>query len=435
MNRTDWKQTWAMVKQNKLFTAIYVGGTAIAIATMMVATIVYYVKIAPIYPETNRDRTLYFTTFSAKHKDPEYLNQWAFSYLAVKEWFYSLKNVEAVSATSSDVFTHDYVQPTDGSGDFEVRVEYTDPAFFQIYTFQFIEGKPFTEADLTSGLRSMVISDALARRLFGTDRGLVGQHFSLNDTDCRIVGVVKSASWLTQQSYAQVYAPYSVQSGYDAVINDPPQFGGFKIKMLVRDAVQEQALRREFAELVRKYNASSEDWAFDPGHQPYDHLTSVFHVNDMQSFSWGDVVRRYIGIFVVLLLVPALNLSGMIAGRMESRLPEMGIRKSFGASRGALLGQVMRENLLLTLAGGVLGLMLSWLMLVTCRNWIFALFDADPRVMLPGTEATVSGEMLLAPAVFIVAFLVCVALNLLSALLPALHSLRNPIVQSLNEKR
>lgn len=47
----------------------------------------------------------------------------------------------------------------------------------------------------------------------------------------------------------------------------------------------------------------------------------------------------------------------------------------------------------------------------------------------------VSGEMLLAPLVFVAALSFCVMLNLLSALLPAWHSLRRPIIQSLNEKR
>ena len=52
------KQAWNLMKQNKLFTGIYVVGTALAIATTMIMAIVYYVKIAPIYPEVNRDRTL-----------------------------------------------------------------------------------------------------------------------------------------------------------------------------------------------------------------------------------------------------------------------------------------------------------------------------------------------------------------------------------------
>ena len=53
------KQSWNLMKQNKLFTGIYVTGTALAIATTMIMAIVYYVKIAPVYPEVNRDRTLY----------------------------------------------------------------------------------------------------------------------------------------------------------------------------------------------------------------------------------------------------------------------------------------------------------------------------------------------------------------------------------------
>ena len=52
------KQAWNLMKQNKLFTSIYVVGTAIAIATTMIMAIVYYVKIVPIYPEVNRNRTL-----------------------------------------------------------------------------------------------------------------------------------------------------------------------------------------------------------------------------------------------------------------------------------------------------------------------------------------------------------------------------------------
>lgn len=125
----------------------------------------------------------------------------------------------------------------------------------------------------------------------------------------------------------------------------------------------------------------------------------------------------------------------MIAGRMEIRLPEMGIRKSFGAHRSVLLNQVLGENLALTLIGGVLGLLLAWLSLVVFRDWLFALFDANPTLLLEGVSVDISAEMLLAPAVFVVALLVCMVLNLLSALIPAWLSLRNPIVKSLNEKR
>ena len=53
------KQAWELMKQNKLFSTLYVVGTGLAIAMTMIMAIIYYVKIAPVYPEVNRMNTLY----------------------------------------------------------------------------------------------------------------------------------------------------------------------------------------------------------------------------------------------------------------------------------------------------------------------------------------------------------------------------------------
>lgn len=161
----------------------------------------------------------------------------------------------------------------------------------------------------------------------------------------------------------------------------------------------------------------------------------MFQTFASEEFDVWATVRYFLLVLLVLLLVPALNLSGMIGSRMESRLAEMGVRKSFGAGRGALLRQVMWENLLLTLLGGALGLMLAWLSLYAAREWVFTVFDRWSSVIPDGVDVKVSGEMLFAPLVFAAALLLCVVLNMLSALVPAWHSLRHPIVNSLNEKR
>ena len=49
------KQAWNLMKQNKLFTGIYVTGTGLSIALVMTLFIIFYVKFAPIYPEYNRN--------------------------------------------------------------------------------------------------------------------------------------------------------------------------------------------------------------------------------------------------------------------------------------------------------------------------------------------------------------------------------------------
>ena len=108
----------------------------------------------------------------------------------------------------------DYIHRDNLGSELKVKVKYTDPAFFRIFQFSFLAGKPFSQADFESGIMNAVVGEDLARRLFGTTE-VVGKTFSLNYTDCRIVGVVKDASFLTRDSFAQLYLPYTTVAGYD----------------------------------------------------------------------------------------------------------------------------------------------------------------------------------------------------------------------------
>lgn len=427
------------MKQNPLFSSLYVVGTGLAIAMTMIMAVVYYVKIAPVYPEANRMNTLYLSQSRFEQGEEGHKSnfQWAFSLKAVQEWFYPVENATIVSASlQNDMTNNSYVQPSDRSGDFQVSLKLVDPNFFRIYSFRFLEGQAFTASDLESGIATAVITEELSRRLFGTVEGVVGRSFSLNYVDYRVCGVVHGASFLTSRSYAQVYMPYSVAKDYQKAEYGISHLGAYKVTFMVKDDAQEKALRAEIDEIVRKANLVHKDeWKVSIWDQPTSHLLSVFKQYASQEFDTWATVRHFLLVLLVLLLVPALNLSGMIASRMESRLAEMGVRKSFGAGRGSLLSQVMWENLLLTLLGGLLGLLLAWLGLYLCREWVFSVFDSWPSALPEGVEVRVSGEMLFAPLVFLAALLLCVALNMLSALLPAWHSLRKPIIYSLNEKR
>ena len=440
MIKIYFKQAWALMRQNKLFSALYIVGTGLAIAMTMIVAVVYYVKLAPVYPEVNRANTLYLSAACFKKNpgtDRQHTYQWGVSYKALQEWFYPMKNALVVSASlRNDMQENSYIQPVDGSGDFRISVKLTDPAFFRIYAFRFLEGKAFTAVDLDGGIHTAVITDELARRLFGTVEGVEGRTFSLNYVDYRVCGVIRSASYLTGESYAQVYLPYSISPDYRDKKYDFDYLGAFNVTFLVEDSRQGEALRAELKEIVRKENSMHpDDWTVDFYEQPTTHLRSVFQEYVSREFDAWATVRYFALMLVVLLLVPSLNLSGMISSRMDGRLAEMGVRKSFGAGRRTLLSQVMWENLLLTLMGGALGLLLAWLALYVSREWVFTVFDSWPGIVPEGVDVRVSGEMLFAPLVFLMALAVCVLLNLLSALLPAWHSLRRPIVNSLNEKR
>ena len=134
-----------------------------------------------------------------------------------------------------------------------------------------------------------------------------------------------------------------------------------------------------------------------------------------------DYLTRMGGLLLFLLLVPALNLMGVTQSAVQKRRQELAVRKAFGATYGVLIRQLLYENGVISLLGGLIGLLLSFLLLSACRNFL-----------LPEADTVLQGDMLFRPEVFLAALLFCLLLNLLSAGIPALRIARQPIVDSLN---
>ena len=170
--KTYIKQAWALLRQNRLFSALYIVGTGLAVGMTMIMAVIYYVKLAPVYPEVNRFRT--YSLSSASFGTERNTYQAGLSYRALQDWALGVKNAEVASVEyQADFAENCYIQPADRTGDFHPVTRLTDPACFRIYAFRFLEGKPFTESDLASGLHVAVITDDLSRRLFGTVERIV----------------------------------------------------------------------------------------------------------------------------------------------------------------------------------------------------------------------------------------------------------------------
>lgn len=440
MIKLYFKQAWELLRQNHLFSLLYIVGTGLAISLTMVMAVIYYVRLAPLYPEYDRSRTLYMGYLQVQQTFDGGGWRWqsgSFSHHAVTEWLRPLEGVAVASGYWLDSPGSNYIQLPDGRGEYSPVTLFTDPDFFRMYAFRFTDGAAFTEDDFRGAMRRVVITDGLARRLFGADTGVVGRTFLMNYRTYTVCGVVRAASQLMEQSYAEVYVPYSVNpSLLEITANNCDDMGNLSVTLVARDAEAMDHIRRAIDEHVQRFNTShaEENLTLSIEKGPRSHLQSVL---EGTAGSEGDVsmaLRRLGLIVLVLLLVPALNLSGLIASRMEARLPEMGVRKTFGAWRSTLLNMVLWENLLLTLLGGLLGLVVAWVCLYVGREWVFTILDSY-ATRVTGEATYVSGEMLFAPVVFLCALTLCLILNILSAMIPAWWSLRHPIVQSLYEKR
>lgn len=434
MIRNYFRQAWTLVRQHKLFTGIYVVGTGLSIALVMTLFIIFYVKFGPVYPEYNRNRTLVVKPIKRypKGKPENWSINGGVAYYVIDEMLTGLTHVELVASSMFDFWGNYQVSAT-GVKPFKAVPRFANEDFWKLFSFRFIEGHPFTQEDVEAKSPVAVLSESLARRLFATVEGVTGRHFSFNGRDYRVCGVVQDVSNATPETAGDLWLPLLNAQYIQKELDRMGLLGSVYAYLLVDDKANIEKVRSEVQDVFRRYSQQDKDYEYDLMGQPDIYWLSTFRQDLDKVPDTIDLVKDFLYILLALLFIPALNLSGMISSRMDSRITELGIRKAYGATRRCLLEQVFCENLLLTLLGGLVGLVFSYLIVLTSSDWILTLFDKNIYDTSLSTSFTV--EMLFNPAVFGIALAVCVVLNVVSALVPALYALQHTITESLNSKK
>ena len=200
------KQAWALIRQERLFSSVYIVGTGLAISLGMVLSIVFYVKMASIYPEMDRDRLLTVKSAALKNEKGG-TSSGPVSPRFVEECLAGVPGLEALALCCDDAASA-FVQPVGSPVQIPVMKMGVNDGFWKVFSFRFLEGKPFTEADFRSGMPVAVIARSLAKRLYG-EGSAVGQTLSLDFTSFRVVGVVDDVSYLMDRVFSQVWYPYT----------------------------------------------------------------------------------------------------------------------------------------------------------------------------------------------------------------------------------
>ncbi|MDE6154611.1 MAG: ABC transporter permease, partial [Muribaculaceae bacterium] len=361
------KQAWQMMRQNKLFSGIYILGTALAIASTSIFAIVYYVKLAPVYPEYKRDKLSELAHFEYDLDDGYRTSSPGVSRMMLNDFFAGLDDVEEVSGYIQ-LGTMSFVMSDMKGVPFEGVKRYTDPAFFKIIDYEFVAGAPFSQAEFDSGVAKAVISDVVADYFYASPEEAIGKTIEVDFIDYEICGVYREGSSVNRLSYAQIIVPYTTTSLANYVAEENQTAG---VLSLIIQSDNLPGVKAAVEDYCRKYEAANDGKKIYMRDQPRSAAVVALSPDERDEFDLMKVVRYNCLVLLALLIVPALNLSGLIAGRMDSRSGELGVRKSFGATGGRLMSQVLWENLLLTLVGGALGLLITWLILSTNATAIF----------------------------------------------------------------
>ena len=450
------KHAFALIREDKLFSSIYIAGTAVAIASAMVIAIVFNMMLADIPPESNRSRTLYvYSRFLPVEKSDNMPYHQGHSSVALDSCYRRMACVEAATGIIPAMQNNYTIEGEEQlrQGPYEApraSAIATDPDFFRLYDLDFIDGRPFSKKESDEGECVCVITDKVAAQT-GTS---TGSTIRVNGHPFRVVGVVKAVSAFLEDATADIYLPYMVE-GMDLYPNnrnplrngdnyvDVTYDGNLRAQILLREGFtlkdflnELEPLRQQYSAVISSQLGEKIDWAVN-ARTHFFHKINFFRPDgaDEQGLAMEAMNLMPPALLMLLfLLLPAINLSGLVSNRMEARRAEMGIRKAFGGKRQWLLREVISENLVLTLCGGAVGWLLSALFIAAISdNQIFLqmFVSADQNVVDTGLQF----RMFFTPTLFLIVFLCCVLLNLMAALLPAWRSLRSPIVESLNQKR
>jgi putative ABC transport system permease protein len=377
------KIAFKVLLRRKFFTFISLFGISFTLVVLMVVTALLDHMFAPMAPETQQDRTL-GVNFAMMYAPG---NTWGGSaaYDLLDRYARGLEGVERLSIYSEIQNVNSYVSGQKITS----SLKRTDGEFWNILQFTFLEGAPYTPQQVNDAAFVAVINDATRQRVFGGGTAL-GQTLEADGQRFRIVGVVANVSTMRHVPHADIWVPLTTAKT-DAYKRQAIM-GDFNAIALARDTAALPHIHDEFnarlahvpLERPKVYKA-----LVAPFETTFDAFARDLPIADRKSpdsQGW-KLMSTLIGLGLLFMLLPAVNLMNINISRILERASEIGVRKAFGASSRTLVGQFVVENVLLTVIGGAIGFVLSELVLraLAASNLVrYAEFHLNVRIFLYG---------------------------------------------------
>jgi putative ABC transport system permease protein len=387
--------------RRKLFTAINLACIVLTLVVLMVISALLDTAFWPTGVEGRSDRLLQVYGMRSESVNdkglPTRLRTGLLGYKTISRYLMPLKSVERVSAitTTSEVSVY--------QGDRVSRLDMrrVDANYWKIMQFKLLAGRLPDEDDDRLGRMVAVVNATTARQLF-PGAAAVGQRISVDGQAFEVIGVV--ADVIHINAYADIWAPLATfpSSNYRDEYT-----GMFAALLLARSPADLPRIRADVERVARTI-------------QPVG--TQIFGKTTFWADTKLDVVARALqgresyvdsggrrlllmiaGGMLVFMLLPALNLVNLNMGRIMERSAEIGVRKAFGATSLQLAGQLVVENVLLCLAGGLLGL--------ACAQGVLWWLEASQ--LIPYLQVHIN------PTVFGCGMLLAFVFGLLSGAIPA----------------
>jgi len=259
-----------------------------------------------------------------------------------------------------------------GSGYYETSVQGVEPSYLEIKGWGVESGDFFSEADLASRSKVAVLGATVAKELFGTDDPL-GERVRIGATPFTVVGVLakKGSSGMGDDQDDVVMVPLDTaltRLNKDRYIN----------------SIEASAVGEEFMDAAQAEVESilREAHRIQPGAEADFDVMNQAEIIATASETSKTLTTLLAAIAGVSLLVGGIGIMNIMLVSVTERTREIGIRMSVGARKRDILLQFLAESVILSLLGGLVGILLAVLVCVVLGS------AGIPAIVNPAVVAT-----------------------------------------------
>ncbi|SPE33353.1 conserved membrane hypothetical protein [Candidatus Sulfopaludibacter sp. SbA6] len=276
-------------------------------------------------------------------------------------------------------------------------------------------GRGFLPEDEQGDGRVVLLSHGLWQRRFGGDLSIIGRSLTLNGADYRVIGVMppefRFPPFWALRTELWVPLVFPPQRSHDR--------GGRSLRVFARlkDRVSVEQAAAEMSTIARRIEQAYPETNADSG-------ARVMPLTEVVVGQVKPALLVLLGAVAFLLLIACANVGNLLLGRASRRQKEIALRLVLGAGRWRLVRQLLVESVLLSAAGGVLGLLLAYWSV----HALSASIAEASRFTLPRYQ-----EIGIGAAVLLFTFAMSSATGILFGLVPALQCSRPDLQAALKD--
>jgi putative ABC transport system permease protein len=286
---------------------------------------------------------------------------------------------------------------------------------FSVLGVKPFRGRTFVaDEDKPEGARVVLLSYGLWQRRFGGDESLIGRSIDVNGASYTVIGVMPA-------SFSRLYATpgYPLPELWTSGIALSPAhawndyFAIGRLKPGISSEQAEEQMNQVSARMERE-NPDLSGWR-----------PQLETLRTTLSGGTRPGLLVLMGAALFVLLIACANLANLLLARNAARANEFAVRRALGAKKTRIVRQLLTESLLISLVGGILGVLLGWL---GCKG----LAAFAPASLLQSAPGLASGAA--DPRVLIFSLLVMLATGFLFGVGPAFHGARLDVNTALKDE-